>query len=197
MTLNCCLVVIALSIQSSMPSLDAATVNALAASAAQAAGGDAKKATDIFTADVKARIGEFYPFAPALYSNDDLSILAVPPMALATTQLRERLRKFEPVGTIDLLPGVAITVSPLTVRAPKIVKIVVHRDGTMIQPMVSTLSPTVLQNAMGAKFDSSSGVLIYPIEAFRPGGLVTVTAVPETGDNIVIQVPGHVLKHLR
>lgn len=189
------LLVSATSPQSAL-SIDAATANAMAAQAAAEAQGDAAKAVEIFTALAKAEIGEFYPFPPEIFSNNDISIVAVPPLALVASELKETLRKFEPLSELTMLPGVGILVKPLTINAPKIIKVVVHRDGRLMQPIATTLSETVLQNAFGAHFDSSSGLVVFPMEAFRPGAAVTVTAVPSVGENIVVRMPAHLLKHL-
>ncbi len=69
--------------------------------------------------------------------------------------------------------------------APDIIKVVLKRNGEIIQPNWSTLEPHVFTNKMGASTTLHAGDVEFPCSAFSPDGTVTITAIPESGINIV------------
>jgi len=123
-----------------------------------------------------------------LSSSAALKIAIVGPLGIFFTQARERVRKFEPLtAALAWSDGVHVMVSPEQIDAPDIEKIVVQRNGTIVQPVRTALEPREMVTRMGAKQMIHSGEVVYAFAAFEPGPgvIVTVIAVPATGSNIV------------
>jgi hypothetical protein len=98
--------------------------------------------------------------------------------------LFEALRKRDPIDSIEVLPGVAITIAPNSIDAPDIVKVIVERDGKEVAPITNGIKPTTVETRLGAKATLHSGVAVYPCSAFDLGGRVRVTLIPESGNNV-------------
>jgi hypothetical protein len=118
-------------------------------------------------------------------SNDELTVLVLFPYYMFRTNLTEAIRKKESVGSAEVPPGVNVVVSPSQIDAPDIIKIVVERDGKTITPLATSLAPHELVTRMGAKRLIHAGEVLYQCSAFAPGANVTVTAIPDTGANLV------------
>jgi hypothetical protein len=73
----------------------------------------------------------------------------------------EALRKRESIEGVQLPAGVIVSVSPSTLDAPDIIKVVVTRNGVDVQPVASTLKPTELTTRMGAKVVLHAGELLF------------------------------------
>jgi hypothetical protein len=123
--------------------------------------------------------------ATEVHASNDLSIGLLPPYTAYRRELVEKMRKMEPLDDAIWVDAIQVFVSPRTLDAPDIVKIVVQRDGKVIEPTGRMLTPGVMTTRMGAKREIHSGVVLYPCSAFAPGATVKVTAIPETGDNII------------
>jgi hypothetical protein len=97
----------------------------------------------------------------------------------------EALRKMEPLETVPFAPWMSVVVTPETINAPDVIKVVVTRNGQLVTPVSSTLSPREFRNNFGAATTLHAGYVAFPREAFAPGGLVVVTLIPESGQNMV------------
>src|SRR4029077_20144788 len=99
--------------------------------------------------------------------------------------LLEALRKKEPLGEGVVPLGVSVVVSPSRIDAPDIEKILVDRDPRPVTPIASSLKPTELVTAMGARRMLHAGTVMFPCSAFAPGAFVVITAIPASGENLV------------
>jgi hypothetical protein len=154
----------------------------------------AKKANnDVETFDKLAML-ELGPVAPDfesaitfVESSDEIDIVISGPLGRLYADISARVRKFEPlVPTAGWAAEAHISVLPDQINSPDIEKIIVQRNGKIVQPLRTTLVPRQMVTAIGAKTLIHSGVLVYPLSAFEPGAGVTVTiiAVPASGSNI-------------
>jgi hypothetical protein len=119
-----------------------------------------------------------------IYYSRDIDIAAVSPYATFRVQLQEAIRKREPVSSIEFPSGIAIAVSPSTINAPDVIKLIVERDGKEIPPIQNGLEPRILTTRAGLTTTLHAGILLFPCSAFMPGARVTVTAIPESGANM-------------
>jgi hypothetical protein len=97
----------------------------------------------------------------------------------------EAVRKMEPTDKIPWPCGATINVSPSRIDGPDIERIVVKRDGVVIEPIRNDLVPTPLTTKLGVTRILHSGSVCYRPSTFEPGAEVIVTAIPVTGTNIV------------
>jgi hypothetical protein len=114
---------------------------------------------------------------------DGLSVYLTGPYQSFRNAILDALRSREPMVTIEIPEGVAVTVLPEQISAPDVIKIVVERGGKAIAPLASSLAPTPMTTRRGAKAVLHSGTVLFPCSAFAPGEAVTVTVVPESGRN--------------
>jgi hypothetical protein len=97
----------------------------------------------------------------------------------------ENVRRMEPIAPVPWLNGVAVVVEPWMAGGDDIGKVVVMREGKVVEPLSSTLAPAPFVNAMGATFRLHVGEVVFPAEAFALGSpFVDVILIPATGDNI-------------
>ena len=118
---------------------------------------------------------------------DALDVYVTGPLFRLFADVRERVRKFEPVVTPSVwLPEVYVSVQPKQIGSPDIEKIILQRNGKVVPPLRTTLIAREMVTAIGAKSMIHSGVVTYPLSAFEPGvGVtVTITAIPAFGSNI-------------
>ncbi len=107
------------------------------------------------------------------------------PYANFRSLLDERIRKVEPIEQTPWREGVLIAVVPKTITAPDISKIIVQRDGVTMEPTENELKATPQKSSFGVERVIHSGVVTYSCAAFASGATVTITAIPESGSNIV------------
>jgi hypothetical protein len=118
-----------------------------------------------------------------IVGSDALTVVVAFPYEAYNFALTEQIRKREPIAAVKPDIGVRIVVAPKQIDAPDIEKIIVERDGRPMQPMLNQLTRTAMTTRMGAKAMIHAGSVLYACSAFAPGGDVTVTAVPASGDN--------------
>jgi hypothetical protein len=93
----------------------------------------------------------------------------------------ELMRKMEPLDALEWSDEIRVNVSALTFNAPDVFKVVVTRDGVVMDQLpTSTLSFQPVTNAMGAETLVPGGWASYPLGAFAPGAQVVVTAITNT-----------------
>lgn len=128
---------------------------------------------------------------------DALMIWIESPYSSYRSSVEEQLRKMEPIEDVSWRESFRLVVYPRQIDAPDITKIVVQRDGVTVEPIDGSLESKPLETRMGAKRDIHVGALDYSCSAFAPGGTVTVTAIPESGSNIVKIIKSEVLAQYR
>jgi hypothetical protein len=57
----------------------------------------------------------------------------------------------------------------------------VRREGRIIQPLQAIITPVVLQNAFGARWESADGHFIFDVGTFAPDATVTIVLVGRGG----------------
>jgi len=120
---------------------------------------------------------------------EGLSIEVIFPYSLYRSQLKEAIRKREPLADVAIPAGViSVTVTPSRIDAPDIIKIVVERDGKEVPPVLNGLKPTEVTTRMGAKDVLHAGVVAFPCAAFAPRGSSRIIAIPEAGTNITHEI---------
>lgn len=132
-----------------------------------------------------------------VWMNDSLTIMVLFPYGTFRIGLTEALRKKESITNVQVPIGPTVVVSPSRIDAPDIEKIIVERDGQIVEPLSNLLSPQELATAMGAKRMIHAGAVLYSCSAFAPGGRVVVTAIPRFGANMVKTVSAEDLDIVR
>jgi hypothetical protein len=133
------------------------------------------KAVGVDTAEISRS-----PFL-IVHQTKALTIFAGSPYAA----FRDAIRRREAPDAIAVPPGFFVSVSPSQVDSPDIMKIVVERDGKEVEPVVNLLQVETFRTSGGGEKRLHAGELVYNCSAFAPGATITVTAIPETGSNIV------------
>lgn len=133
-----------------------------------------------------------------VHRSDALIIAVLGPVVKFEMAAKQRVRKFEPLTGLPWDPTVSVVVEPGQIDAPDIDKIIVQRNGTIVQPLRSDLTPKVLETRLGAKRAIHSGAVMFSLDTFAPGVDVelTITAIPASGSNIVKRFTGHDLRRI-
>lgn len=119
-----------------------------------------------------------------LHTSDDIMIVVSTPYSSFLAELSERVRLMESTDRIPFDPNFSIVVEPLKIDAPDIVKVVVERDGVIVQPLSVDLPTKTFNSRNGARVILHAGSVTYPPPAFAPGTTVRITAIPSEGSNI-------------
>jgi hypothetical protein len=123
-----------------------------------------------------------------VFSSEEISILVFPRYVTYRMVLEEQIRKMEPIENMPIPDGYTLEVSPSRIGAPDIIKVVVQSDGATIEPLENKLMPHTFETRMGAKFAAHAGSILYPCSGFHPKDAVIVTAIPDSGSNIVAKL---------
>lgn len=150
-----------------------------------------------FMKSVVAVAPDFKQWPPTIFYSDAIHISLSGRVSPFWFFASERIRKMEPIGEVPWPTGFFVSVSPSQIGAPDIVKIVVTRDGVQIQPVADHLTARQFSTRMGAKSLIHAGDVFFPDAAFLPGARVVVTAIPESGNNIVKTLTDEELKGLQ
>jgi hypothetical protein len=162
---------------------------ALALASATANGND-HEFTSRFDKEIK-KIAPDYDYDPMnarLVLGSLTGALAIPitgPVGRFRAIAATAIRKLDSLDNVPWVDGVAVQVVILQITAPDIVKIVVTRDGRNIEPLQNNLIASEQTSRTGAKTILHQGPVFFPTSAFDPGATVVVTAVPESGRNLV------------
>jgi len=121
-----------------------------------------------------------------LYRTDAIVISAVGQLTSFEAGAAEAVAKRQPAGSALWSAGVTVSVTPTQIDCPNIRQLVLRRNGTIVEPLSNFLSPMPMSTAGGVTRTVGRGPVRYPREAFDPLGdpVITITAIPETGDNI-------------
>jgi hypothetical protein len=121
-----------------------------------------------------------------LYRTDAISISVVGQLTNFEAGAAEAVGKRQPAGSALWPAGVTVQVTPTQIDCPNIRQVVLRRNGTVVEPLSNFLSPIPMSTAGGVTRTVGRGPVRYPREAFDPLGdpVITITAIPATGDNI-------------
>jgi hypothetical protein len=121
-----------------------------------------------------------------LYRTDAILISAVGQLTTFEAGAAEAVGKRQSAGSALWSAGVTVSVTPTQSDCPNIRQVVLRRNGTIVEPLSNFLSPMPMSTAGGATRTVGRGPVRYPREAFDPLGdpVITITAIPETGDKI-------------
>jgi len=123
-----------------------------------------------------------------LAKSDQLTVLLFTQLSLLRAELTTKLRKLEPLGDVSPHAGIGIYVAPQRINAPDISKVVLMRNGQIVAPLNSTLETQSLRTALGAVVSKHAGVVEFPESAFAEGARVHISLIPESGENIEIEL---------
>ena len=118
-----------------------------------------------------------------IISSDELIVSVTARYALYRFALADSIRKMEPIEKAPIPGGHLVSVTPRTMDAPDIIKVVVQRNGVTVEPIATDLKPKAFSNRMGASTTLHAGTMMFACSAFAPNGIVTITAIPNTGTN--------------
>jgi hypothetical protein len=119
-----------------------------------------------------------------LHGSDEVDVSLTSRYGVYRLALAEQIRKMESIESTPILAGHMVMVSPSKMDAADFSKVVVQRGGVAVAPLVNELKPTVFKNRMGASTTVHAGTLLFPCSSFTPDNVVSVTLIPESGDNI-------------
>jgi hypothetical protein len=174
-----------------------AAVRALTKQAEAASGGDRNEVVLGLDARVRERWGDFESFPLSIVRSESLSITLTTPFMGYRRAVAEHLRMREPLAEVPWVDDAVISVAVERLDAPDITKVTVTRDGKDVQPRHSALRPMTFTNGNGESGVLHSGDLRFPMSAFAPGATVTITAVPATGEPVVLTLNSERLAVLR
>jgi hypothetical protein len=132
-----------------------------------------------------------------LISTPAIEVRMIGPATVLLANAWGKVRRMEPVGDELWFGGIAIGVEPKQIGAPDIVRVVVERAGVLIEPITVTLKPTVFTTRMGVKEQIHAGTVLFPADAFDPGGDVVVTVIPQRGANTIRKLTESELRRLQ
>jgi hypothetical protein len=169
----------------------------LVTAAAAEANNHPEKTVDALDKAVRARWGEFDNKVVVLFNTKALTAILSGPYVNYRYELQAALRKMNPINDLPFEDYFTIEVAPYQIDSPDIEKIVVQRDGQTIEPLANELQPKEFATRLGGKTMLHAGRITYPLNAFAPNGMVTVTLIPASGNNIVTKLESKRLARLR
>ena len=128
-----------------------------------------------------------------------LSIWVTGPAERHCIMAGERIRRMESFEDLRWDPYIYVQITPTTINASDVDKVVVTRDNVEVKPVENTLKPEPLTTAMNATVMLHAGIVKYPLEAFEPGAIVVVTAMTRLGQgrNFTAKFNDSVLRKLQ
>jgi hypothetical protein len=166
-------------------------------------GGLPRTPDEMQRAQDRAGVGKVPPeFVAVWLGNIPFSVFIESPFVRAASQVSEARRKYQPqpvlnVGVLNA-SKVTVVVSPGRdfTKADAIENVVIKRGTDILRPTATTLTPTVISNAMGASRELSQGRFTFDFPAFATDAPITMVLIGRTA-NTEIPVPVDVLKQLR
>jgi hypothetical protein len=141
------------------------------------------EAASAFGTAFNGEFGDVTPYESRLEDSKDLLVQILTPLVLYAAGVRTSIEKFEPVrdpvrteAIFGGDPVVTINVTPRTMTAPNIERMLVFRDDKPV-PMSSALAPRTFQNRLGGSVTLGQGFVAVPVSAFLPGGTVKIVAI--------------------
>jgi hypothetical protein len=161
-------------------------VKSIAAKAVQEASGDPDRFDAIASREILKLVPGFSRARVIAASVPGLTITVAGPANLFLDDTREFIRKMEPIGHITWHPYILVAITPTTMEAPNIERIVIMRDGAIVTPLETFLSPARVAIPTGMRIQVNRGAVTYSPPAFNPDKPVKLTAIPTVGHNIVV-----------
>lgn len=177
--------------------MTAARVRALTKQAQAEARGDKNEVVLALDRRFRARWGDFESFPVSIVRREDLAIMLSTPYMTYRQALAEHLRMSDPVANIPWIASAVISVDPGRLGAPDITRVVVERNDKPVPPLESLLKPMSFTNGSGDTAVIHAGEVRFPMSAFAPGALVTVTAIPRAGTGFVFTLDESQLQTLK
>jgi hypothetical protein len=146
---------------------------------------------------VGANVDAMHPGAISVLLSEEISILILPRYVTYRQMLAEAIRLMDPIESTPVPDGVQVVVSPSTFTAPDILRIVVTRNGTKVEPISDGLAPKTFVNGFGAPKVMHAGTVTFPCSAFAPAASVDVIAIPDDGANYTHHVAMSELSAMR
>jgi hypothetical protein len=118
---------------------------------------------------------------------EHLELQVYPPAAWLYLQLQERIRKVESLD--DPLPvraenELVVFLTPKTIDAPDIVKIVIEQAGVLLQPTFNQLEPRTGRTGFGVPVTKHGGVVYFDASRLSPRETARILLIPERGANL-------------
>jgi len=126
-----------------------------------------------------------------------IDVYVASPYVFYRTGVSEAIRKMDVATDVPYPQGVVIVVNPRQIDAPDIEKVVVERNGQVVEPTQSRLERTVMTSRAGVEVVVHSGFVEYALSTFAAGSAVRVTAIPRSGSNFVAVIDGATLSTMR
>jgi hypothetical protein len=172
-------------------------VRALARAAEAEARGDRTEVVLGLDQRFRARWGDFESFPITIVRREDLSVVLATPFMTYRRALAEYLRMKDPISRIPWVSSAVITVDPLLINAPDITRVVVERNGKPVPPEQSSLKPMTFTNGNGDSAVIHAGNVRFPMAALAPGAVVTISAIPRSGDPFSVTLDDSQLQTLK
>lgn len=158
-----------------------ARISALAKAARDKSPTDPRAAADAFSIAFNGTFGDVAPISLEVSTHKDLGIQFLTPIVATASAFRAALMNLEPLPTEAATQDVVLYVTPKTMLAPSITRIVVFRGDQQIPALTSALAPKEYQNRLGAKTEIIAGQLTYPTTLFDGSGPVKVLCYTAEG----------------
>ena len=158
-------------------------VRSMTREAASEARGDSELLVLGLDRRVRARWGSFESFPLRIVARDDLTLTLSTPFMNYRKALIEHLLMRQPLDRLPWIDSAIVSVAPERLDAPDVTEVVVTRDGSAIAPLSDTknpLRPMTFQNGQGQTSMLHAGDVHFPMKAFEPGAVVTISAVPRS-----------------
>ena len=151
----------------------------------------------------RAGVGKVPPeFLAVWLGNIPFTVFMESPFVRAASQVSEARRKYQPqpVLNVGVLNASKVTVVVTPGRdfrnADAIENVVIKRGTDILRPTATTVTPTVVSNAMGASRELTQGRFTFDFATFATDAPITIVLIGRTA-NTEIPVPVDVLKQLR
>jgi hypothetical protein len=114
-------------------------------------------------------------------------ILIDTPYSMVVSVSAEAKRRFAEMPSVDLADlnaGVTIEIAPgpSLREADAVEDVILKKNDQVIRSIKATVKPTTIQNAMGASREVSDGQFVFPFEAFRADGPLTIIVIGQGGN---------------
>lgn len=127
---------------------------------------DPAAASDAFNAEVGPTFGDLSPISLEVDAGKDISIRFLTPVLGLATAFRVALLQLEPFPTKAPFEEVVLYITPKTMLAPSVTKVVVFHGDDQVEPTSSALEAKEYSNRLGAKTTIAVGHLTFPAKIF-------------------------------
>ncbi len=177
--------------------ITAAQVRTLTRQAEAQSKGDGSALVLALDRRVRAAWGDFESFPLSVAKREDLTITLTTPYMRYRQTLADYLRIRRPIAAIEWIDAAIVHVSPERLDAPDIKTITVARNGTPVPPTRNALAPMNFMDGNGKAATLHAGDVQFGVEAFAPGAIVAVSAIPQAGTPFVLTLDDDQLRMLK